>query len=269
MADRDYRWRDERSYRRPGGERDFYNRDVLAEDDYGMGYGEEGLTNYRLRSTRGLGPGGYGARYSGYGDRDVSGGAYGRDYPSRDYERRQGRGLSDDFSRDFSSDNEYGSRQFYGRSGRDLSRARRDWDDDRRWSRGPDEERGFWDRAGDEVASWFGDDDAQRRRNLDARHEGRGPKGYRRSDERIREDVSDKLTDDAFIDASDIEIEVSGSEVTLSGTVDSRLARRRAEDLAERCSGVTHVQNNLRVASGSDQTREEREAAKRGVFSKS
>jgi osmotically-inducible protein OsmY len=113
------------------------------------------------------------------------------------------------------------------------------------------EERGMWDRAADEVSSWFGDEDAERRRRVDAaregKHRGRGPKGYARSDDRIREDVSDRLSDDPMVDASDIEVTVSGREVTLSGTVDSREARRRAEDCAEDVSGVSYVQNNLRV----------------------
>jgi BON domain len=80
-------------------------------------------------------------------------------------------------------------------------------------------------------------------------HRGLGPKGYQRSDERIREDVCERLTDDPFIDASDIEVVVRGREVTLSGTVASRGLRRRVEDLAEMASGVTHVQNDLRVRS--------------------
>jgi hypothetical protein len=42
-------------------------------------------------------------------------------------------------------------------------------------------------------------------------------------------------------------VRVESGEVTLSGTVDSRVARRRAEDLAEDVRGVGHVQNNLRV----------------------
>jgi hypothetical protein len=41
------------------------------------------------------------------------------------------------------------------------------WSDDR-FGRGRDE-RGFWDRASDEIASWFGDDDAERRRRQDSR----------------------------------------------------------------------------------------------------
>ncbi len=76
---------------------------------------------------------------------------------------------------------------------------------------------------------------------------GKGPKGYARSDERIREDVCDRLTDDPSLDASNIEVKVTDGEVTLSGTVDSRSARRHAEDLSEDVSGTRHVRNNLRV----------------------
>ncbi len=78
-------------------------------------------------------------------------------------------------------------------------------------------------------------------------HRGRGPKGYRRSDDRIREDINDRLTDDGWLDATHIEVAVEGGEVTLTGTVSSRQAKRRAEDIAERVSGVDDVQNNIRV----------------------
>ncbi|MGN6470481.1 MAG: BON domain-containing protein [Rhizobiaceae bacterium] len=106
--------------------------------------------------------------------------------------------------------------------------------------------RDFWDRAGDEIASWFGDEDAERRRQRDE-HRGRGPKGYVRSDARIEEDVNDRLTDDGMLDASDIDVQVADREVTLTGTVTSRMAKRRAEDIVDSVSGVEHVQNNLRV----------------------
>jgi osmotically-inducible protein OsmY len=86
------------------------------------------------------------------------------------------------------------------------------------------------------------------------RHTGRGPKNYTRSDDRIREDVNDRLTDDPDIDASDIEVKVSNCEVTLTGTVDSRDDKRRAEDCAESVSGVKNVQNNLRVQGGDEET---------------
>lgn len=88
-------------------------------------------------------------------------------------------------------------------------------------------------------------------------HKGRGPKGYRRSDDRIREDINDRLTDDGRLDATHVEVQVVEGEVTLSGTVDSREAKRRAEDIAERVTGVGDVQNNLRINRGggiNDQT---------------
>jgi hyperosmotically inducible protein len=78
-------------------------------------------------------------------------------------------------------------------------------------------------------------------------HRGRGPRGYRRTDARIVEDVSDRLTEDSHVDATEIQVEAHEGEVTLTGNVDSRSARRRAEDIAESVSGVTYVMNNLRV----------------------
>ena len=125
--------------------------------------------------------------------------------------------------------------------GRYQSREEFDLDDDDYY----DEERGFLDRASDEVQSWFGDEDAQRRRRRDYR--GRGPKNYTRSDSRIEEDVNDRLTDDDRIDASDITVKVNECEVTLEGYVPSRRIKRYAEDCVESVSGVKHVQNNLRV----------------------
>ena len=111
------------------------------------------------------------------------------------------------------------------------------------------EKRGFVDRASDEVASWFGDGDAARRREMD--HRGRGPADYVRSDDRVLEDANDELTHDRHIDARNITVRVASGEVTLDGTVDSRRAKRHAEDLVEGLRGVKHVQNNLRVAESS------------------
>jgi hypothetical protein len=76
---------------------------------------------------------------------------------------------------------------------------------------------------------------------------GRGPKGYQRSDERIKEQLCERLTDDDNIDASEISIEVKNGEATLTGTVGSREEKRAAEELAERSPGVREVQNHLRV----------------------
>jgi hypothetical protein len=77
-------------------------------------------------------------------------------------------------------------------------------------------------------------------------YRGRGPKGYRRSDERIKEDINDRLSE-GYLDASDVEVAVQNGEVTLTGTVNNRSDKRRAEDIAEYVTGVTNVENRIRV----------------------
>ena len=130
--------------------------------------------------------------------------------PARTY----GRGYGQDFGRDYRGGGSQGgfggndySRGNYGADQgyrQDYSGRSRDYGQQGRG------ERGLWDRASDEVSSWFGDDDAERRRRMDeqrgGQHRGRGPKGYTRSDDRIREDVNDRLSDDPFVDASEIEV---------------------------------------------------------------
>ena len=185
---------------------------------------------------------GYGQRsnQSGYrGGEERQGYGHGRDYGQSS---RYGRNSSDNNS-DYQGGG-YSGDQGYGQN-RDRS-----YDNSRGRSSGERGERGMWDRASEEVSSWFGDDNAERRRQTDqsrGEHYGRGPKSYTRSDERIGEDVNDRLTDDGRLDASEIEVEVSDGEVTLTGSVTSREGKRHAEEVAEGVSGVKHVQNNLRV----------------------
>lgn len=206
-----------RGYRREGGRS--YSREDYGASGYGGGYGRD----YYGRGREGRGD--VGSQRS-YGD-DIGSEAYGQGFSGN---QGRGFGYGSDYGR--GGEGRYGGGD-YGREGYGA-----------REGRGQD--RGFWERASDEVASWFGNRDAERRRMEDYR--GRGPKGYRRSDDRIREDVNDRLSDDPYVDASDIEVSVSNGEVTLTGTVDSRQARRRAEDIAESVSGVAHVQNNIRVS---------------------
>jgi hypothetical protein len=76
---------------------------------------------------------------------------------------------------------------------------------------------------------------------------GRGPKDYKRSDDRIREDVCDRLSWSDEVDATDIAVRVQDSEVMLEGSVATRHMKRLAEDLAEEVLGVRDVHNTLRV----------------------
>ena len=79
---------------------------------------------------------------------------------------------------------------------------------------------------------------------------GRGPRGYKRSDDRIREELNDRLTAHGFIDATDVECSVHNGEVTLSGFVDSPDSKRAAEIVAEGIQGVLDdVHNHLRIRS--------------------
>ena len=76
---------------------------------------------------------------------------------------------------------------------------------------------------------------------------GRGPKGYLRSDERIREQVCERLSDSDEVDATDIEVTVREREVTLEGTVETRRMKHLAEDIADSVSGVEDVHNRITV----------------------
>lgn len=113
-------------------------------------------------------------------------------------------------------------------------------------------------------------------------YRGIGPKGFQRSDERIREMVSETLEDHDAIDATDIEVNVSGGEVTLTGTVPNRHMKRLSEDVIEFLPGVRDVTNSLKVnkglfgrvadsiqhALGNDETEDESRSGSRGTTSR-
>ncbi len=106
---------------------------------------------------------------------------------------------------------------------------------------------GFGTSSGYSEPGRFGEGPGTPARTTRGQFTGRGPKGYTRSDDRIREDVCDRLEQHGEIDASEIEVRVSNSEVTLEGTVEDRWMKRMAEDLVEDCPGVKNVDNRIRV----------------------
>ena len=239
-----YNQRSDSEYGRGYRPRSEYGRDWESEryGNEGRFPGDEDMGRYSSgRSGRGYQSGR--ENYWGRGwenERDESNresryGSYGRSGAERGYSE----GLTGDYPRQqqqqrYNYPTGFRSNERYGERGRDYDR---------------EGGRGWWDRASDEVASWFGDEEAERRRRMDDQreHRGRGPKGYRRSDDRIKEDVNDRLSDDYYLDASEVEVTVENTEVTLTGTVSNRNDKRRAEDLAESVSGVTNVENRLRV----------------------
>ena len=76
---------------------------------------------------------------------------------------------------------------------------------------------------------------------------GKGPRGYQRSDERIVDDINDRLLVSSEVDATDISVSVSGGEVVLSGRVSDRDEKRAAEWIADSVAGVVDVKNELKV----------------------
>jgi osmotically-inducible protein OsmY len=124
---------------------------------------------------------------------------------------------------------------------------------DRDWShrREPNESRAKWN-------GWPDDSNRRSAGNSEAGpYSGRGPRGYQRSDDRIREDICDRLTRHGEIDATDVQISVRGGEVTLDGAVDTRHAKRLAEDVAESVDGVRDVTNHLKASRGWSSDRQE------------
>jgi hypothetical protein len=103
------------------------------------------------------------------------------------------------------------------------------------------------DRREDRAIGYAGDIDHDTAQFGHGPHRGKGPINYQRSDERIREDVCEALTDNEYVDASRIEVNVADGEVNLTGRVSDRRTKRLAEDCAERVSGVRDVHNHLRI----------------------
>ncbi|MBL8772748.1 MAG: BON domain-containing protein [Phenylobacterium sp.] len=81
-------------------------------------------------------------------------------------------------------------------------------------------------------------------------HSGKGPRTWVRTDERLCEEVSERLMEDRLIDASEVEISVADGTVTLTGHVPGASDVTHAEMLARQTPGVTAVINRLVVQAG-------------------
>jgi len=79
------------------------------------------------------------------------------------------------------------------------------------------------------------------------KHRNVGPLNYHRADNRIAEDVSDRLMMDDEIDPSSMEVQVENGEVILTGSVSTRFEKSLAEQIADSVAGVTDVQNRLSI----------------------
>src|SRR5262249_35013803 len=104
---------------------------------------------------------------------------------------------------------------------------------------------GNWNQGGWNRENWR-DRSAM---GMQGQYSGRGPRSFKRQDDRIEEDINEQLTRHPMIDATDIEVRVQDGEVTLQGHVDSRAAKRMAEDVAESVFGVKDVSNQIKIKS--------------------
>lgn len=75
----------------------------------------------------------------------------------------------------------------------------------------------------------------------------RGPKGYTRSDERIREDICEQLYRRIDLEVADVSVQVSGGVAVLEGSVPQRYMKYAIEDVCEHTLGVSDINNRLRV----------------------
>jgi osmotically-inducible protein OsmY len=235
------RWSEsQRDQRHPGqfsGGYESYGGQYGGPTQYGVGQPQYGGGQQRFGGQQGYGPygsSGYGSQgyeqqgqYGGqqFGGQPQGGGQYG--YGSGQGQYGGGMGQS------------YGGQQYgYGQQQRQGQ--------GQGWGQHESERFGTHQPFGsgqEHMGGQFG------RQGQGGPYAGRGPKGYRRSDERIQEEICDCLTAAGNIDASEIGITVRGGEVTLEGTVPERSMKRAAEDLAEQISGVKEVTNRLRVES--------------------
>ncbi len=141
---------------------------------------------------------------------------------------------------DFGGEGYYGSRYGYsqGNMGRDYEQNagyRESYD------RLPEDQ---WP----EVEEGWQMREAQERRNRQQEsHRGKGPRSWRRPDDRLMEEISDALYEDPGVDASDVEVSVDNGDVILTGFVEDRYMKRHAADIAEEIPGVTNVENRLRA----------------------
>lgn len=148
----------------------------------------------------------------------------------RSYEHTSNRGYNQGFGQSYGMGygETYGSSQGLRGGGRDYQGR-----DESSWGMRRDYGQRDWERSSQQQSQ--------------GRFSGVAPKGYRRSDERIKEELNDALTQDPHVDASEIDVAVENGVVTLKGTVGERRMKRMAEDCAERVRGVSDVRNELRV----------------------
>ncbi len=72
-------------------------------------------------------------------------------------------------------------------------------------------------------------------------------KGGSRPDDRIHEDICERLSCASGIEIEDVSVRVSGGTVTLEGTVPTGGMKHMIENIADACAGVQEVDNRIKI----------------------
>jgi hypothetical protein len=84
----------------------------------------------------------------------------------------------------------------------------------------------------------------------------RGPRGYRRPDERILDELCERIALSGAY-AEEVEVQVRGGVVTLTGKVPSRTDRQLIEEVGETVFGVQEIQTQLAIPRAAEAARGE------------
>jgi osmotically-inducible protein OsmY len=90
--------------------------------------------------------------------------------------------------------------------------------------------------------------------DMKGQHSGKGPRNYQRSDERLKEIICERLTDDPRVDARELEVEVNNCNVTITGYVADKEMKRRIEDVVEGIQGISNTENRVHVNSNQSES---------------
>ena len=95
-------------------------------------------------------------------------------------------------------DSRRGGRDPRSRFASDMGERSRDRSMDRGYDRDDRDERGFFERAGDEISSWFGDEEASRRRQIDNRYDDDERSNWMGDDDQPRFERQARYRDEGY-----------------------------------------------------------------------
>lgn len=218
-----------------------------AGGEYGSTYGGSGGSQYRS---------GQGSGNQSYGNQSYGNQSYGNHGSGNQYGGQRSDASYDQFNRDnrfgseagnWNQSNSYGPSQYGGQSQFSQSPygglGGSGSEYGQRSGSQYGGQAGGWSNDSRQSSSQYGGASTARR--------GQAPKNYKKSDERINDDVCEQLMSRG-LDCSGVEVSVKDGVVTLTGEVCERQDKHRIEQIAADVSGVSDVENQLRMKKQTD-----------------